>query len=184
MADEAISTFANAINDQLGAIAKEHVKTNGSTIKPGYAVNRVGETFATKDVALITNSTFDTCAGIVGDRPDLDIDTAFADNLMVPFWRLGCNETVWCFLKTSAVTAVYPGMPLYAPVGGGGALDVLIRPLTTANATATWAAQVRYQKNAQTYVGISEDQQDVSSSGWTVIRVRLTGVGGGPAGAG
>jgi hypothetical protein len=185
MADEVIGTYSEGqINTNVGAIPKIWCKANGSTLKPGLVVTRIGETFSTKDVALIGNATFDTAYGVLERRPELDIDTVFADDLMVPVWRVGSNEEVWVFLKTSALTAVYPGTPLYAPVDGGGAVDVLIRPLTTGNATATHAAIARYHANCQTYVGISEDNQAVSAGGWTVIKIRLTGVGGGVAGGG
>ncbi len=168
MADETMSTFTRQILSGPGYMAREHCKVNGTTIKPGFVVHRIGETAGTKDIALPTNATFDVPYGVVGMRPDDDIDTAYSDNDMVPVYQKGGGHKVWCFLKTSAATAVYPGVPLYAPVDGGGAVDVLIK-----NATNSTTALERYNSDARLALGIADDTQAVTAGGWTCIKVIL-----------
>lgn len=181
MADETMSTFTNKILHEPGALAPMTVKINGAAIKAGMVVSAVGETFGTdgvtRDVALCTVATTHVPYGVVLEEPDVDIDTAHTNNDPARVARIGSGSVVWCFLKTSAATALYPGMPVYAPTDGGGAIEVLLGPAT--NATATHTA---YRARFQQFVGIADDYQAVSSGGWTCVKIILCGAGGGALG--
>jgi len=181
MADETMSTYTKKIIHEPGALAPMAVKIAGTTIKAGFVVSAVGQTFGTdgvqRDVALCTVATTHVPYGVVLQEPDVDIDTAHTDNDAARVARIGSGAVVWCFLKTSAATALYPGMPVYAPTDGGGSIEVLLGMAT--NATASWAANRLRQ---QQYVGIADDYQAVSAGGWTCVKVILTGAGCGALG--
>ena len=181
MADETMSTYTKKIIHEPGALAPMAVKINGSTIKAGFVVTAVGETFgtdgATRDVALCTVATTHVPYGVVLQEPDVDMDTAHTDGDAARVARIGSGSVVWCFLKTSAATALYPGMPVYAPIDGGGAVEVLLGMAT--NATASHTA---WRGRAAQYVGIADDYQAVSAGGWTCVKVILAGAGTGALG--
>jgi hypothetical protein len=183
MADETMGTYTEKILVEPGAMAPQACKINGSTIKPGFVIHAIGETGGTdtgqRDVALMTNATFDVPYGVVGREPDNDIDTAYSDNDPVAVYRKNSAAKVWTFLKTSAGTAVYPGVPLYAPCDGGGAVDVLIK-----NATNDTTSLNRYNSDKRRFIGTADDTQAVSSGGWTCIKIILAGSGEGITGTG
>ena len=180
MADETMSTYTNKILHEPGALAPQACKANG-TLKAGFVVSAVGETFGTdgvtRDVALCTVATTHVPYGVVLQEPDVDIDTAHTDGDAIRVARIGSGAVVWVFLKTSAATALYPGMPVYAPTDGGGAVEVLLGMAT--NATASHAA---HRLRQQQYIGVSDDYQAVSAGGWTCVKIILTGAGCGALG--
>ena len=179
MADETMSTFTRQIQWSPGYTGPQSCKINGSAIKPGYVVGAIGETFSTRDVALLTNATFDVPYGVVEVEADNDIDTVFTDNDMCKVYRKGTGYGVWVFLKTSSLTAVDPGTPLYAPCDGGGAVDVLMK-----NATNDTTSINRYISASRRFIGIADDEQAVTAGGWTCIKILLTGFFPGVTGTG
>lgn len=78
--------------------------TNGTDIKPGMIVSRNGETADDVDLAEDDESPY----GIVLEKWDTDIDTAYADGIVIPVAPLQQNRgriRAWIFIDGTSINA-------------------------------------------------------------------------------
>jgi hypothetical protein len=182
LADEAISAVGNSvIASAPWDYAYEDGLTASTDIKPGYVVswNQSTKVIANAQGVANPNSITEPLF-VVKERPDADIDTAFATAKWVQLARIRSGIEVLLHYAAddqSAAVALAPGDLVVVSVQEAGKVMKVQDFATAVNATPTTGglgdAIEQVQRERKTYVGVVQKTYTGDATNDQIIRVRL-----------